>query len=222
MSAMAFDLGADDVVDQGIAARELALRLRILIRRKRQADTLRASVEDGLRLAVIDPLTGIYNRRYAMPRLAGIAAQAAQEGSDFAVMVVDLDRFKEVNDRFGHAAGDPVLSEVARRLSDNLRISDLSGPDRRRGISGRPAANLFADAAAGGRPAVPGDLQKRRSAWPRGNRCMSPPRSGWRWASVGGPCARKRCRDLIDRADQALLASKSAGRNQVTFSQTAA
>src|SRR5690606_491951 len=124
-TATAFDLGADDVVARGLGARELALPLRILIRRNGPSDMLRATVEDGLKLAVLAPLTGIYNRRYAIPRVAGIAAQAAQEGSDFAVMVVDLDRFESVNDRFGHAAGDRVLAEVARRLSENLRISDL-------------------------------------------------------------------------------------------------
>ena len=78
-----------------------------------------------MRLAMIDPLTGLYNRRYAMPELATIAARAAETGSPFAVMVVDLDRFKLVNDKHGHGAGDQVLVEVSRRLTANLRASDL-------------------------------------------------------------------------------------------------
>ena len=69
-----------------------------------------------MRLAVIDPLTGLYNRRYALPRLAEIAQQAVAGGRHFAVFVVDLDHFKTVNDRHGHSAGDAVLSEIARRL----------------------------------------------------------------------------------------------------------
>ena len=119
ISAMAFDMGADDVVAAGIAPHELALRLQTLIRRKRRDDKLRATVADGLRLAVIDPLTGLHNRRYAMPQLAVIAKRAAVEGTVFAVMVIDLDRFKSVNDRHGHAAGDAVLVEVAQRLQAN-------------------------------------------------------------------------------------------------------
>ena len=217
---IAFDLGADDVVDQGIAACELALRLRILIRRKRQADMLRASVEDGLRLAVIDPLTGIYNRRYALPRLAGIAAQAAQEGSDFAVMVVDLDRFKSVNDRFGHAAGDHVLSEVARRLSDNLRISDLLARIGGEEFLVALPQTSFADAER---------VADRLCAVISETPIRLPDGQGLRiTASIGvamGPSAghgSNAIAALVDKADRALLQSKSAGRNQVTFSQTAA
>ena len=219
-AAMAFDMGADDVVSRSIAARELALRLHILIRRKRQSDTVRATVEDGLRLAVIDPLTGIYNRRYAMPRLAGIAAQAAQDGSDFAVMVVDLDRFKDVNDGFGHAAGDCVLSEVAHRLSENLRMSDLlariGGEEFLVALpqTGFEDAQRVADRLC----AVIAETPIRL---PSGQTLQIT-------ASIGVALGTSRDDQpedvpaLIDRADQALLHSKAAGRNQVTFSQSAA
>jgi two-component system cell cycle response regulator len=123
--AMAFDLGANDLVDSDLNASETAVRLHALVRRKREADRLRASVQDGLRLAMIDPLTGLHNRRYGIAQLNAIAARARQDNSDFAVMVIDLDRFKAVNDRWGHAAGDAVLVEVGARLSANLRSSDL-------------------------------------------------------------------------------------------------
>ncbi|MDE3028188.1 MAG: response regulator, partial [Paracoccaceae bacterium] len=108
-AAMALDLGANDLLTDPFDAQEMALRLTTLVRRKRLGDQLRNAVRDGLRLAVADPLTGLYNRRYALPHLARIAERAFQTGKPFAVMVVDLDRFKLVNDRFGHAAGDAVL-----------------------------------------------------------------------------------------------------------------
>src|SRR5690606_6895637 len=108
-AALAFDMGAHDVIDPLVSADELDLRIRLLMRRKQQADAERNSIEAGLRLAIIDPLTGAYNRRYAFPRLAGIAEQAAVEVSEFAVLVIDLDRFKSVNDRYGHTTGDTVL-----------------------------------------------------------------------------------------------------------------
>lgn len=213
--ATAFDLGADDVVARGMGAHELALRLRILIRRKRQSDRLRATVEDGLKLAVIDPLTGIYNRRYAIPRMAGIAAQAAQEGSDFAVMMVDLDRFKSVNDRFGHAAGDRVLAEAARRLSDNLRITDLLAR-----IGGEEFLIALPQTALGDAQRVADRLCEVIAQHP----VTLPSGLALRvTASIGVAMGRavegapEDVADLIDRADKALLRSKSSGRNQVTF-----
>lgn len=218
--ATAFDLGADDVVARGLDARELALRLRILIRRKRQSDMLRATVEDGLKLAVIDPLTGIYNRRYAIPRVAGIAAQAAQEGSDFAVMVVDLDRFKSVNDRFGHAAGDRVLAEVARRLSENLRISDLLAR-----IGGEEFLVALPQTALEDAERVADRLRQVIAQHP----VTLPSGPALRvTASIGVAMARagagtpEDVAALIDHADRALLRSKSAGRNQVTFAERSA
>ncbi|HDR28913.1 diguanylate cyclase [Rhodovulum sp.] len=124
-AAMALDLGANDLIVAPVDAQELAIRIRSQLRRKQQADRLRATVEDGLRLAVTDPLTGLFNRRYALPHLGRIVERAAETGRGYAVMLLDLDRFKLVNDQHGHAAGDAVLVEVARRLKDNLRPVDL-------------------------------------------------------------------------------------------------
>ena len=125
IAAMAFDLGANDLLLADFDPEETALRLAAQLRRKRQADRLRALLRDGLRLAVIDPLTGLYNRRYALPHLARMAERARQTGRRYAVMLLDLDRFKAVNDSFGHAAGDAVLAEVAQRLLSSLRAVDL-------------------------------------------------------------------------------------------------
>lgn len=220
LPAVAYDLGADDVVSTQTSARELVLRIRILLRRKRKDDLMRATVEDGLRLAVIDPLTGIYNRRYALPRLVGIATQASQAETEFAVMVVDLDRFKSVNDRFGHAAGDAVLVEVARRLSENLRMSDLLARIGGEEFLVALPDTSFADAelVAARLCAVIGDTNV---ALPSGETLKIT-------ASIGvalGTGAQHHSEDvnvLIERADQALMHSKHAGRNQVTFHLSAA
>jgi len=123
--ARALDYGANDVIQEGFTADELRLRVNRLVQRKQLADTLRSRVNDGLKAVVTDPLTGVYNRRYAMPHLQRIADEAARSGKSFAVMLIDLDRFKRVNDTHGHAAGDTVLVEVANRLAQNLRGIDL-------------------------------------------------------------------------------------------------
>lgn len=82
-------------------------------------------MQDQLRLAVQDSLTGLYNRHYAIPQMARIAERARRSGRAYAVMLLDLDRFKSVNDLYGHVAGDHVLSEVANRLRRELRPKDL-------------------------------------------------------------------------------------------------
>jgi diguanylate cyclase (GGDEF)-like protein len=104
---------------------ETALRLRLQLSRQRRVEALRQAVRQGLELAATDPLTGLYNRRYALARLDRIAQQAVETGVCYAVMILDIDRFKQVNDRYGHAAGDAVLLTVAGRLRAALRPSDL-------------------------------------------------------------------------------------------------
>lgn len=124
-AAMALDLGASDVIFASAPMQEVALRLAAQIRQKRESDRIRARLADGLRLSVTDALTGLHNRRYALPALARIAERAAETGRTFAVMLLDLDRFKAVNDTWGHAVGDLVLTEVAGRLRAGVRPLDL-------------------------------------------------------------------------------------------------
>lgn len=126
-AAMALDLGADDVLPAPADADELRLRVDRLLTRKEELDALRSPVEESLRLAAIDPLTGLFNRRYAMNAMRGMvhSASANPTSETVTVMIADLDQYKLVNDRFGHDAGDAVLVEVARRLRDGLRPDDL-------------------------------------------------------------------------------------------------
>jgi two-component system cell cycle response regulator len=101
------------------------MRLTKMLARKAQNDALRRSDEQSYRLAATDPLTGLYNRRYAETYLAALPSQTDARRPEFCVLLVDLDYFKAVNDTHGHAAGDQVLREVAHRLRDNLRACDL-------------------------------------------------------------------------------------------------
>ena len=89
------------------------------------------SLEDSrLRLyhqAIRDPLTGLYNRKHILDMLDMELEQCGRFGQGLSVMLVDLDHFKAVNDRFGHAAGDQVLSVMAQRMSFGLRKVDQLG-----------------------------------------------------------------------------------------------
>ena len=87
---------------------------------------LHARAQELHRLATIDPLTGLYNRRFGEQRLAAEAARSRRHGNLLSVAFFDLNDFKQVNDQFGHAAGDEVLCEFARRLMSAIRVSDFA------------------------------------------------------------------------------------------------
>jgi len=74
--------------------------------------------------ATLDPLTGLANRRLFYDRLHQAVRHAHRYGGKVGILYVDLDRFKEINDRHGHHVGDAVLTEVARRLTSSIRDSD--------------------------------------------------------------------------------------------------
>ncbi len=99
------------------------------IRIKRLCDELaekHARAETFRRLAIFDPLTGLYNRRFGEPRLASEVSRAQRNKSPLTVLMLDLNQFKQINDRYGHAAGDLVLREFAERMSSAIRGSDLA------------------------------------------------------------------------------------------------
>lgn len=78
-------------------------------------------------MAVTDPVTGLWNRRHSTDLLAADLEQAHQTGQPMTMLMIDIDRFKDINDTHGHQTGDRVLIEVARRLRDNLRGTDIVG-----------------------------------------------------------------------------------------------
>jgi two-component system cell cycle response regulator len=99
---------------------ELRARVRNQIRRKRYQDMLRADLDRSLELAVTDPLTGLRNRRYVRRHLDAVLRNAGA-----AVLLLDVDHFKAVNDTHGHAIGDGALREVAERVRVHLRSADV-------------------------------------------------------------------------------------------------
>ncbi|MEP7239544.1 MAG: PleD family two-component system response regulator [Devosia sp.] len=120
------DLGVNDFIIRPIERHELAARVRTQIRRQRYASELRQSVASTLALAVTDELTGLYNRRYFDRHLSLMLDKAREQDRDMAVMLIDMDFFKQVNDTHGHDAGDVVLREFSQRLRRNIRGVDLA------------------------------------------------------------------------------------------------
>ncbi len=123
--AKGLELGANDYVLRPIDRNELLARVRSQIRQKRYQDRLVANYTASLSMALTDALTGLFNRRYVMGHLERLLLKSGEQKKTFAVLMLDIDHFKQVNDTYGHAAGDMVLMEFARRISRHMRNFDL-------------------------------------------------------------------------------------------------
>ncbi|WDZ77877.1 PleD family two-component system response regulator [Ensifer adhaerens] len=126
MVVRALDLGVTDYLMRPVDPNELIARSMTQIRRKHCNDRLRASVQQTIELAVTDGLTGLHNRRYFDTHLKLLMDRAAARGRPLSICMTDIDRFKQVNDTYGHDAGDEVLREFASRIRSTVRGADLA------------------------------------------------------------------------------------------------
>ena len=202
-----FDLGANDHVLVPVDPNELRARARNQIRRKRYQDRLRSDLDRSLEMAVTDPLTGLRNRRYVRRHLDGLL-----RNGEASVLLVDLDRFKPINDTHGHNVGDAALREVAHRLRASLRAADVvarwGGEEFLVVLAGAPAeyTALVADRlreAVGGLPMELGNVQITATC------------------SVGAAVAPSGSNtdSVIGAADAALYRAKADGRNCVRMAE---
>ena len=116
--------GADDYIPKGASTEELLARLETARRITVLEQSLRKANRENRRLATTDALTGVRNRRYLMKYLPRELERCKRYSHPIAVLACDLDRFKQINDRFGHDAGDDVLREFCTRSLAHLRVSD--------------------------------------------------------------------------------------------------
>lgn len=216
IAAKGLDLGASDYIETPFDISELIARIRSQLRRKRYSDRLRSNLRNGLKLAVTDPLTGIYNRRYASQHMVRVMERARETEGVFAVMMIDLDKFKLINDRFGHDAGDAVLREFSRRLQENIRGVDLvarfGGEEF---FVAMPDVDQAAAAAAAER--IRCAVEGAPVMLPGGRVVEVTVSIGVAIATVGDIDSEA----IIKRADSALYRSKETGRNRVSFAQAA-
>jgi len=122
----ALDIGVNDVLLRPVDANELSARVKTQLRCKRYADTLRQSLDSSFEMSVTDQLTGLHNRRFMQARIEDALARLEHGVEPASVMIADVDFFKQVNDKWGHDAGDKVLQEIARRLKANMRAIDIT------------------------------------------------------------------------------------------------
>ncbi|HEU4656187.1 MAG TPA: diguanylate cyclase [Capillimicrobium sp.] len=200
--------GAHDVLPDPPSAAELVARVRAAGRASALRAQLLAREATLEQLAYNDELTGLWNRRFMQRRLSAELRAADRHDRTLSVALVDIDHFKDVNDRHGHAAGDAVLVAVAQRLRDATREEDVVGR-----WGGEEFLVLLPDESAEGAVTAADRIRESVGALP----IETPEATVSVTVSVG--CATFRPGDdsdlILRRADRALYAAKRAGRDAV-------
>jgi len=209
--ARGLEIGVNDYLVRPLDKNEMLARVRTQIKKKRYAERLRDNVQMSIEAAITDALTGLHNRRYMETHLNALVEQAASHGKPIAVLVLDIDFFKAINDTHGHDAGDDVLREFALRIRKSIRNIDLACryggeefvivmPETDMGVATMVAERL--------RRAVAGESFPVQQGMKLLNVTLS---IGLATLSdAGGDAAA-----ILKRADQALYRAKRDGRNRV-------
>ena len=207
------EAGADDYLGKRTSGAQLLARLHTARRILALEQSLVEALEEKRRLSLTDPLTGLANRRYFVQHLSRALRRAQRIGEPLSLLALDLDFFKNINDRHGHLAGDAVLEEFARRLSGCLR----RGSD----LCARTGGEEFAVVLSGTRAAearrLAESIRARVQAKPVHTDAVDIPITVSIGISAWEPDgAAPNQSSLLQQADAALYASKAAGRNRVS------
>ncbi|MEM7222788.1 MAG: PleD family two-component system response regulator [Pseudomonadota bacterium] len=209
--AKGLDLGVTDYLVKPIDRNELSARSRTQIRRRRYHDKLRSMLESSVSLAYTDTLTGVYNRRYMNAHLDRKIMDIAETSKPVSVMLFDIDHFKQINDTYGHGAGDEVLKELAIRVTNNVRDFDLVAR-----YGGEEFVVIMPDTGEEAAIRVAERLCKCVAATPIVVPCGTEPIAVT--ISIGVATTidpSEEASQLLERADKLLYEAKAGGRNQV-------
>lgn len=207
------EIGAHDYIMRPIDRNELLARMRTQVRRKRFHEKLRATYEVNLSMALTDSLTGLYNRRYLETHLDKLLVKNHETKKTLAVLMMDIDHFKQVNDTHGHKVGDQVLVEFAKRMKDNIRSFDLVAR-----LGGEEFVAILPDVSEERAHIVSERLRKAISDKPF--ECDVEGGSLTVTTSLGGAMIdheRHATQEVLERADKCLYQAKESGRNCVVF-----
>lgn len=209
-----FDLGANDWLVVPVDENELRARARNQVRRKFYQDRLRSDLGSALQLAVIDPLTGLYNQRYLMRHLHDLLDEPQTHG--LALLMIDVDHFKVVNDDHGHAVGDRALRLVADTLRTNTRVFDS--------VARYGGEEFVVAMPSAGRTDALAVAERLRSSVESLTLEVGPGQRRTLTVSVGIACTDDTPitpEGLLRAADVALYEAKRAGRNRVSLATAA-
>jgi diguanylate cyclase (GGDEF)-like protein len=160
--------------------------------------------------AVIDPVSGLFNRRYFQARLDEELHRAVRQLTSVALLMVDLDEFKSINDRFGHVAGDVVIRDISEILRRSVRIFDVCTR-----FGGEEFAVMMPGGTIESAITIAERIRQRVEAYRRSEPDLGELRVT---ASIGVAVSPPgvTARDLIERADRALYQAKKGGKNRIS------
>ncbi len=212
-----FESGADDYISKRTSAAQFGARMRTANRILALEYNLKASLQKKQLQAMTDELTGVYNRRYFLKRLTTKLKNRRGSDGKVSILLVDVDHFKHVNDRYGHAAGDEVLKGLTHEIGLSLRRQT----DWCARLGGEEFVVVLEDTELGEACACAERIRRSIADHPFGSTgdpvrvTVSIGVSGVEHLpdeAVAEPLA------LLALADRNLFASKAAGRNRVTWS----
>ena len=207
------DAGADDYLGKRASSAQLLARLRSAQRILSLEHSLKQALAQKRHLSLTDPLTGAANRRHFLKRLSGELRQAQRTDGQLRLLCLDIDHFKQINDRFGHAGGDAVLQEFVRRVNSHLNTTDwcarIGGEEFVVVLQGAPAGRAVEVAEAIRVAIATAPVQTSAGTIS----CSVSIGISGSSAAVQRPVTTE---TLLQEGDQALYASKARGRNRVT------
>lgn len=208
------DSGADEAVDEIFAEDELLARLRAGQRTIELKQSLMVVYDRLALLAITDGLTGLYNHRHFQEKLGEAFEASTRSGEPMAVLILDVDHFKRVNDRYGHVTGDRLLIDLSNLLAGFVRAGD---------IVARYGGEEFALILPGAPPAeahlVAERIRSQVSERPLGDSSISISVSVGVASHPAVGC--RSAAELLRRADEALYRAKRVGRNRVVVARKA-
>ena len=210
--ARGLEIGVNDYLVRPLDKNEMLARVRTQIKKKRYAERLRDNLQLSIEAAITDALTGLHNRRYMETHLNALVEQAASRGKPIAVLVLDIDFFKAINDTHGHDAGDDVLREFALRIRKSIRNIDLAyryGGEEFVIVMPETDAGVAAMVAERLRRAIAGEPFPVQQGMKLLNVTLSIGLATLNNAGDDDAAA------ILKRADQALYRAKRDGRNRV-------
>lgn len=207
----AMEIGVNDYIKLPIDNNELLARLKTQLCRKRYNDCLRESVQQTIEMAVKDSLTDLHNRRYFEMHFTSLFEKSVNTDKPITALMCDIDKFKAVNDTHGHAVGDAVIAEVARRIRKNVRNVDIACR-----YGGEEFVVIMPDTDLSYAHVVAERIRREIEEHPI--IAESGAKQIHTTISIGMSCIEAlgdSPQKLMKRADSALYAAKRAGRNQV-------
>jgi two-component system cell cycle response regulator len=202
---------ADDIIDENTNESEFVARIHRLLRKKQQQDAFLDHYDLLMQRAITDPLTGLYNRTYLDDIISREMTLSYRSARPISFLLVDVDRFKAVNNRYGHRMGDEMLKDIAMLIKQHVRATD---------VVSRYGGEEFALALYDSEQKAALEVAKRI--------CRSIAQKRWAWVdanlsitvSIGMasyPRSNNEQADLIELAERALYQAKRLGRNRVVY-----